>query len=65
MWARNTFLSLGILALLGGGYFWLQLMTTPNVGEVIVLPIYIGFAVVIAAACFVVSLALHLWRRSR
>ncbi|TSC85601.1 MAG: hypothetical protein G01um10148_987 [Parcubacteria group bacterium Gr01-1014_8] len=64
--ASKTFFIFGILALGGASYLFLQVITDPpRVVEVIVFPIYIGFAVILAGACFLVALILYLMRQKR
>ncbi len=56
---------LGVCFLFGGGYFAARLAMNPEIGEIIVMPIYIGFAVIAALVCFTISFVFYLLRRKR
>lgn len=57
-------LSLSAICFLGAAYFALDLFVgAPEIGEVIVLPIYIGFALLAGAVLGCGALILWLWRR--
>ncbi len=56
--------SLSAVCFLGAAYFALDLFVgAPEIAEVIILPIYIGIALIVGALLGAIALLLWLWRR--
>jgi hypothetical protein len=56
----------GVLLLLAGVYFFIELVTgAPKVGEIIVYPMYIGFALIVALVSFALALLFYIFRGVR
>ena len=64
MGALRTLVSLSVLCFLGAGYFALDLFVgEAKIGEVIVMPIYIGIALLAGAVLSGGAVLLWLWQR--
>ncbi len=60
------FLILAGLFLIGAGYFTLQLFTgEQNIGEIIALPIFIGFALISTTVSLLIALVLYVLSKKR
>jgi hypothetical protein len=59
----KVFLVLGTLFLFAGGYFAAGFVWSPNIGELVVIPIYVGFSVIAALMCFAIAIVSYLLRK--